>query len=180
MKSKLVLFLFPLLVSILSFGLTLEIISVERMTREADVIISGKVENSYSVWEGNNIYTYIKVKVDERIKGNDNGGFVTVKQLGGQVGEIGQQIAGTPKLEKNNNVLLFLTKWNGDFWIHSIVLGKFSITEENGVRFAENNLNNINLIDPVTKKEIKDPDVKNNKFPLTDFVVQIKNYMGDK
>jgi hypothetical protein len=161
----------------LSYGLTLEIISIERMTKESHAIIQGQVVSSYSSWEGNNIYTYTTIKINEIYKDDHLGNHVTIKQMGGQVGNEGQEVAGTPKLKTNENNILFLTFWKGNYWIHSIALGKFSIIEEEGTLFAENNLNNINLIDPVTKKLIEDPDEKNNKFPLNAFVAQIQEYV---
>jgi hypothetical protein len=168
------------LISVFTYSLTLEIISVERMAKESHAIIKGKISSSYSVWEGKNIYTYTTVKIEKKYKRDDLGNYLTVKQLGGQVGDIIQDIAGTPRLTKDEEVILFLTFWKGNYWIHSIVLGKFSVMEENGQRFAENNLNNINLVDPVTKKEITEPDAKHNKFLLSAFEEQINSYVRGK
>lgn len=157
-------------------SLTVELISLERMTKESHAIVQGKITSQYAVWENNNIFTYTTLKINNKIKGNGLGEYVTIKQMGGTVGEDGQYVDGTPKLNHNDEVLLFLTFWKGNYWIHSIVLGKFAVEKENGEYFAYNNLNNVGLIDPVTKVKIEDPSKMTNKFPLSAFISEIKKY----
>ncbi|MFN0157541.1 MAG: hypothetical protein ACKVRP_05645 [Bacteroidota bacterium] len=155
-------------------ALTVEKVSLQRMTEESRLVVHGKILSSYSQWEGNNIFTYTTVRVIEPIKG-ETSETVIVKQVGGTVGDTGSEIAGTPKLLRNEEVVLFLTEWKGSYWIHSIVLGMFTVEEEAGVRVAYNNLNNVGLIDPVTREEIVDPNQKNTHFPLQDFLQQVRS-----
>jgi uncharacterized protein (UPF0333 family) len=164
-----------LLAAGIAFSLTVENISLERMSRESHAIVYGTVLSSYSQWEEKNIYTYTTVRVKESLKGN-NGSTITVKQLGGTVGEIGQEVSGSPRLNREEDVVLFLTQSKGAFWIHSIVLGKFSIISENGRQVAFNDLNNIGLIDPVTKEEITQPNQKSNHIPLQNFLGEVRSF----
>lgn len=160
-------------------ALTIEVISIEQMTLESHAVVMGRVVDSYTVWEGNNIYTYSTIQITDVLKDNDLGRFVTVKQLGGTVRDVTQDISGTPVLYKGEDLLLFLTFWKGNYWIHSIILGKYSIIEENGEYFALNDLNNIGLIDPLTKREITDHDEKLNKFNLSAFINDIRKVVAE-
>jgi len=156
-------------------ALTVEYVGIDRLAKESSIIVYGKVLSSYSVWEGHSIYTYTTLSVKEMIKGETASKKVVVKQLGGTVGHISQAVDGTPKLQSGNNVVLFLRYWKGAYWIHSIVLGHFNIIEEDGIKYAFNNLNNVGLIDPVTKKLIEDENRIENRFELNTFISSIKN-----
>ncbi len=157
-------------------ALVVEYISLDRMTKESQVIVYGKVISAYSIWEDRSIYTYTTIEIKELIKGEYKSNKIVVKQMGGTVGYITQFVDGTPKLEIGNEVVLFLRDWKGAYWIHSIVLGHFRVYEENGKKLAVNNLNNVGLIDPVTKKMIDDPTKKGNEFELQTFLNTVKSY----
>ena len=167
-----------ILVAGVAVALTVENISLERMTKESHAIVYGTVLSSSSQWENRNIYTYTRVRVKETLKG-DNNAIIVVKQLGGQVGEIGQEVSGTPKLVRNEDVVLFLVRGSDHFWIHSIVLGKFSVVDEDNGLVAYNDLNNIGLIDPVTKREITAADKKSNHIPLSAFLGEVRSYVSN-
>ncbi len=177
-------FLFTLLLILIAYqskttALSVEVISVEQMTHESHAVVLGRVIKSHTVWEGNNIYTYTTFQIKEVLKDNALGQFVTVKQLGGTVGDVTQDISGTPALYVGEDLLLFLTFWKGNYWIHSIVLGKYTIVQDEGNLYAVNDLNNIGLIDPVTKLEITEHNEKLNKFLLDAFVNDIKKFVAE-
>ena len=159
-----------------AFSLTVENISIKQMTQESLVIVKGRVLSGHSQWEGRNIFTYTTVRVDESLKG-EAGSQIIVKQLGGRVNEMAQEISGSPRLGDGEEVILFLTQWQANYWIHSIVLGKFSVVQEEGNEVAFNDLNNIGLIDPRTKREITEPNRKTNHFPLQQFMSDIRSYI---
>ncbi len=158
-------------------SLTVENISLERMARESHTIIYGTVLSSYSQWEEKAIFTYTTIRVQESLKG-DNSLTITVKQMGGQVGDIGQEVNGTPQLHRNEEVVLFLTQWKGSYWIHSIALGKFSVVNEDNSLVAFNDLNNIGLIDPVTRQEITQPNKRQNHIPLPNFLNEVRSFIN--
>lgn len=158
------------------FALTVEYIGLERMTRESQIIVYGRVLSQYSVWEDKSIFTYTTLEIKELIKGEYKSQKIVVKQMGGTVGYISQVVDGTPKLEIGKEFVLFLRDWKGAYWIHSIVLGYFQVYEEKGKVYAVNSLNNVGLVDPTTKKLITDVSKLENRFELNAFIQQIKNY----
>jgi len=164
-----------LLLVYLAEALTVENISLDRMTDESALIVYGRVISAHSQWEAKTIYTYTMVRVNESLKGG-GGSVVTVKQLGGRVGETGLEVSGSPELKAGEDVVLFLTHWQNQYWIHSIVLGKFTVTNEDGNLVAYNDLNNIGLVDPITKREVTEPNQKLNHFPLDSFLSDIRSY----
>jgi hypothetical protein len=156
-------------------ALTVEYIGLERMTKESQVIVYGRVLSSYSVWEDKSIYTYTTLEIKELIKGEYRSQKIVVKQMGGTVGYISQVVDGAPKLEIGKEYVLFLRDWKGAYWIHSIVLGHFQVYEENGKKYAVNSLNNVGLVDPSTKKLITDVSRLENRFELNRFIQSVKN-----
>lgn len=179
MKVKLkiisLILMFGLFIQSLS-ALTVEYIGLERMTKESQIVIYGKVLSSYSVWEDKSIFTYTTIEIKELIKGQYSSQKIVVKQMGGTVGYVSQVVDGTPKLEPGKEVVLFLRDWKGAYWIHSIVLGYFQVYEEKGKIYAVNSLNNVGLVDPSTKKLITDVSKLENRFELNQFIQQIKTY----
>ena len=155
-------------------SLTVEKITLEELTTQSDLIVHGYVLSSMSQWEQSNIYTYSTIRVEQSLKGSFRE-TVTVKQLGGRVGDITAEVAGTPELRANDEVILFLREWNGDYWIHSIALGKFSVVRDGGVPLTISDLNNVGLIDPVTRQEITDVPGKFNKIPLDTFLNEVRS-----
>lgn len=94
-------------------GWTLMIsLSTEDLTQEAENIIVGKVVKKECRYdeEGKRIYTYVTISVEEDLKGKTGGKEITVRHLGGEVGEIGLWVEDTPSFEEDEEVLLFLKK----------------------------------------------------------------------
>ena len=74
---------------------------VKSMSKNSDLIITGKVTEQASSWNESKtrIYTQATILVDEYIKGNGAGNTVIVKYLGGEVGEIGEKYSHMPRFE---------------------------------------------------------------------------------
>jgi hypothetical protein len=85
---------------------------VESMSKNADLIITGKVTQQSSSWNEDNtrIYTQATIQVEEYLKGNNNNGPIIVSYLGGEVGEVGEMYSHMPRFEDNEEVLVFLKK----------------------------------------------------------------------
>lgn len=85
---------------------------IERMSKNADIIITGKVTQQSSSWNENNtrIYTQATIQVEEYLKGSNNSGPVIVSYLGGEVGDVGEMYSHMPRFENNEEVLVFLKK----------------------------------------------------------------------
>jgi hypothetical protein len=167
-----------LAVGALSLALTVEYASLEELAIESHVIVHGKIKNTRSVWEGNNIYTYSMVDIIQSVKGNLIGKqSITIKQLGGTVGDIGAEVNGSPKLKEGTEVFLFLVDWKNNYWIHSIILGYYEVVERNGEKLAVNNFNNVHLIDPVTKRPMEDIKHIKTNYELNSLVSDIKQIL---
>ncbi len=74
------------------------------------------------------IYTYVSVLVDEVYRGNPTlvGSTITLQELGGQVGPRVHEVAGVPRFEADEQVLVFLDNHpSGYFRTYGMVQGKF-------------------------------------------------------
>ena len=80
-------------------------------TADAGHIVHGDVVASRSFWseDGLRIYTDVEVAVRETLKGSVQP-TVTVRLLGGEVGEIGQMVPGAPRLREGEEVVLLLQR----------------------------------------------------------------------
>ena len=85
---------------------------VESMSKNADLIITGKVVEQNSNWNENRtrIYTQATIQVEDYLKGSNNGGAIIVSYPGGEVGEVGELYSHMPKFEDQEEVLVFLKK----------------------------------------------------------------------
>ncbi|MFY9571181.1 MAG: FG-GAP-like repeat-containing protein [Blastocatellia bacterium] len=113
----------------------------DTMIVEARAIVRGKVLSVASSFDEqhNNIYTYITIKVQEVLKGQISERRIVIKEPGGQVGEQGSIVFGTPQFKPGEKVLLYLDTWNdGSLRVHEIFLGKFDIIQDpkTGQEFA--------------------------------------------
>ena len=108
-------FLFPLLF-LLGFQLTVfaqkESSQLKKLSKGADIILTGKVSQKKSSWNENKtrIYTTATLQVEEFLKGKSNGNSVEITYPGGEVGDIGELYTHMPKFADNEEVLVFLKK----------------------------------------------------------------------
>jgi hypothetical protein len=107
----------------------------------ARVIVKGKVlsiESSFDAQQ-DRIFTYIKLKVQEVLKGQITERKIVIKELGGQVGDRLNVVYGNPEFALGEQVLLYLDTWrDGSLRTYQMFLGKFSIIrdEKTGRDFA--------------------------------------------
>jgi hypothetical protein len=107
----------------------------------ARAIVSGKVlsiESRFDEQQGR-IYTYIRLKVQEVLKGQITERKIVIKELGGQVGDRVSVIYGNAEFAVGERVLVYLDTWkDGSLRTYQMFLGKFSIEndEKTGREFA--------------------------------------------
>lgn len=176
---------YPILGTLLlgsAIALTVERASVEELTTEASIIVYGRVLSVESVWENpgkipGNINTFIDVQVLEAVKGNSED-RISVRQMGGKIGEFEDVIVGTPRFREGEEVLLFLVQHEGYWEIHSIALGAYRIfTDESGTNRAYNDFTAVNVIDPATGKQILYDPAENN-YELDSLIGEIRSYLS--
>jgi dolichyl-phosphate-mannose--protein O-mannosyl transferase len=134
---------------------------VKSMSKNADLIITGKVVEQNSSWNENNtrIYTQATIRVEEYIKGGNNTGSIIVSYPGGEVGEVGELYSHMPRFEDNEDVLVFLKKddKNTNYKVVNGEEGKINV-----------------LTDPKTGEKVTTSNVQINTLKA-----QIKSYIKD-
>lgn len=85
--------------------------SIEKLSKNSDLILTGKVIHQNSSWneDKTRIYTKATLKVGEYLKGN-TGNSVEVIYPGGEVDGIGELYTHMPKFANDEEVLVFLKK----------------------------------------------------------------------
>jgi len=102
--------------------------TIEEMTEEAGIILQGKVTALKGEWnnEHNKIHTFVTISVTEYIKGDLKTKEITLRLLGGVVGDTALDIVGSPYFTPNEKVLLFLyPDYQAEFPIVGFSQGKF-------------------------------------------------------
>ena len=109
-------------------------VDIKDLSKDADLIITGKVSQQTSSWneDKTRIYTIATIEVEDYIKGNVTGNSVSVKYLGGEVGDVGETYSHVPTFENNEEVLIFLKKneSNSDFSVLYGEEGKISLVND--------------------------------------------------
>ncbi|MCP8311968.1 MAG: matrixin family metalloprotease [Candidatus Methylarchaceae archaeon HK02M1] len=97
----------------------------ERVTH----VIIGDVESVESRWNDDKtlIYTYVRISVEDCLQGSLECGEVTIKELGGEVGEIGLLVSNKPSFVKGERAKVFLKREGTDEFS---IVGKTSLNSE--------------------------------------------------
>ncbi|MCP8306549.1 MAG: matrixin family metalloprotease, partial [archaeon] len=95
----------------------------------ASHVIIGDVESVESRWNDDEtlIYTYVRISVEDCLKGSLEGEEVTIKELGGEVGEIGLLVSNEPSFVKGEKAKVFLKREGTDEFT---IVGKTSLSSE--------------------------------------------------
>jgi hypothetical protein len=121
------------LVSLPSQATVVMKLSEEDMASQAGTIITGTVTSVKSEWneERTKIFTYITITPGNFLKGDRPAQEIVIVQPGGEVGDVGMLVDGTPVFEEGEEVLLFLKRGRKGF--HRTVglsQGEFSIQSD--------------------------------------------------
>lgn len=77
------------------------------------------------------VFTYLRVRVREVLKGQISDREIIVKEQGGQIANRGSIVFGTPVFERGEKVFLYLDTWrDGSLRVYQMFLGKFSIVRD--------------------------------------------------
>jgi hypothetical protein len=106
---------------------TLARMSLAKMSQTAQVIMRGRcLENSTS-WDAGEIWTFTSFEVREVWRGSAPA-RITVRLLGGRVGNLTSSVSGVPRFHPGEEVVLFLERTRrGDFSVVSWEQGSFRI-----------------------------------------------------
>lgn len=106
--------------------------TLEYMTGNSDVVVIGQVVSQTSYWEAQQIFTDVRIAVDNYVKIPPDASpepEITLKLLGGQVGDTHLKIDQAPTFTDGEKVMLFL-KHVGDRYVpFGLSYGVYTITE---------------------------------------------------
>lgn len=112
-------------------------LSLENLTNRSSLILIGKVTNlQSSKEEGKTIITDVTITPENFVKSSVNAPEITVRILGGEVGDIGLKVSTEPDFKKGERVLLFLEKTNKANNIYQAttgIQGKYTINANNAI-----------------------------------------------
>ncbi len=113
---------------------TVRSFSLRQLFREADRVVVGEVTGKRSFWNDahDTIYTEYTVAVERTEKGTQVD-TVTVRLMGGTVGETSLTIAGNAVLAKGERVLLVLRDQGGYHTLVGMSQGKWHVRRANGI-----------------------------------------------
>lgn len=131
MRTSFVLLLFILFAAAPVVSASMIKISLEDLSREADVIVIGDIKEGESRWNlwRTMIYTYSTLSVEKYIKGTGSE-TLTIITKGGEVGDYGVWVEDVPLFTKNETVLVFLKKEGNEFSVAGWAQGKYVVENE--------------------------------------------------
>ncbi len=107
-RAAMALFALAFLASSPASALKVRAFSTAELVAESALIVRGRVKSSTPTWQGDRIVTDAHVDVAELLHGRLDGKAVTVRQLGGRVGDTTLTVPGVRTLRPGDHVLLFL------------------------------------------------------------------------
>src|SRR6185295_5320822 len=97
-----------------------------QLVEKSPVIVRGVVLSSAAVDRSGAIWTETTLQVETNLKGS-TGAIITIREVGGIVGNRITKIFGTPEYVKGERVLAFLTPTpRGDYQTVDLFVGKFT------------------------------------------------------
>ena len=148
-----------LLVGSTAFATSVLKMSLRDLAKNSDSIVLARVEDESARYDANKeIYTYITLRVLDPVKGGMKAEHgkkataqetITIRQIGGVVGNIASIVPGMPKFTKGEEVVVFLSKKDagGYPWVMGLQQGKYSVsTDDNGIKHVRNELEDLGLM----------------------------------
>ena len=174
-----VLVLVGLLAASAAFATTVQKLTLQDLTKKSDSIVRARVTDATSSWDANHkeIYTYTTFQILEPVKGRKGETTLTIREIGGTVGNIASIVPGMPSFKKGEEVVLFLTQKDaaGYPWVMGLQQGKYTIMEKDGAKFVRNDLAGTELL---SVKGQKVESTTSPDQPLGAFLDGIKTTLG--
>jgi hypothetical protein len=124
-----------------------EALDLETLVAEAEQVVLARVIGQQSlVDERGRIVTDVALQVEESIKGDQApGAAITVRRLGGVVGDMGMRIAGEPSFETGETVVLFGARRSRGGALRPVGMsqGALRVFERDGERWARSANNGV-------------------------------------
>ena len=154
--------------------------SDEALTLGADAIVAGTVTDlrTERVGGGGAVATFVTIAIDTVIKGYIPSPTVTVRDLGGRVGDAELRIFGTPQYALGESVIAFLGQdGDGSLRTSQMALGKFSVTTDpaSGTRVASRTLDEEGLLVLEERTASSEPDDRRLADP---FIARLRDLVS--
>lgn len=110
--------------------------TIEQMTHDAERVVRGRVLSSRAAWDQQRkrIYTTTEVEVLEQLQGSrDVPRTVSIRTLGGEVGEVGMRVSGTETFTPGEEIIVFLRRdplTTSAFQVVGMSQGKYRIERD--------------------------------------------------
>jgi hypothetical protein len=134
-------------------GTTLMRMSLAQISQAAQVIVRARCIGSSTGWDAGEIWTFTSFKIEETWHGSAPA-QVSVRLLGGRVGNITSTVSGVPRFSPGEEVVLFLVPTpRGDFSIVSWEQGTFRIRRDvrTGEEMAAQDTADFAVFDPAAR-----------------------------
>src|ERR1700677_4949641 len=133
---------------------TLAHMSVAKLTQASRLIVRARCVDNIAAWDAAEIWTFSTFEPSEIWKGSSPQ-RVSVRLLGGRVGNLTSNVSGVPRFKAGEEVVLFLTPTTlGDFSVVSWVQGTFRIhhDQRTGEDMVAQDSASFETFDPLTRK----------------------------
>jgi len=159
--------------------------TLEQMAEESHRILHGTVVRVWSGWDAGRqvIWTHAAVRLHETLKG-EPAEEIVVSEPGGEVGGMEMRVAGAPRFEPGEELVLFTTKTPiGYLRTCGWGQGKFIVQEEGGAKkVAGPVLRGVSLVAPSGKgrgaeRQAASPLQSLDGLPLSEFKLRIRRLL---
>jgi len=102
----------------------------DELVVESRAILTGRVTDVSTAIDSKSdlVYTYVRLQVNEVLKGKLTEQEIVLKELGGETSDHGTMIFGMPRFQTGEEVLVYLNTWqDGALRVHQGFLGKFNV-----------------------------------------------------
>ena len=128
--------------------------SVAQMSHAAQLIVRARCVGNSTGWDAGEIWTFTSFDIEETWRGSAPS-QISVRLLGGRVGNITSTVSGVPRFASGEEVVLFLeSTQRGDFSIVSWEQGTFRIRRDarTGEEIAVEDTASFPVFDPATRR----------------------------
>jgi len=161
---------------------TVQKFTLQELARKSSTIAMARVDDAYSAWDQSHkeIYTFYTLQVLDHVKGMKGETTITLRQLGGVVGNIESIVPGMPSFRKGEEVVVFLTQKDaaGYPWVMGLQQGKYTVvTDASGKKSVRNELSDeLTRVGPGGAEKV--PSVSGD-LPLRAFLDGIKTDLNE-
>jgi hypothetical protein len=138
-----------------AFATTMEAMSVEQLTSASQAVVRGTVVRQLSRWnvDKTRILTETEIQVTEVLTpGVKVPSTILTIQPGGEVGDVGQKVAGTPTFSLSEDVVIFLEPRGTQFVVAGMAQGKYSVDAQS--QMAVPQLEGLELLDKTGQRVV--------------------------